>query len=104
LILPPEAPKNCGQFNPTLDDFHTNPTKISSTFWVPGITDWWCPQEEKHSMSADLPNVAHNIFSIIPDGVTVEPSVSLSQDVIGLRQSKTTHETLHEKVVVRQSA
>jgi hypothetical protein len=55
-------------------------------------------------MSAHLPNVAHNIFSIIPDGDTVEPSVSLSQDVIGLRQSKTTHETLHEKVVVRQSA
>jgi hypothetical protein len=34
----------------------------------------------------------------------VEASFSLGQDVIGWRQSKTTGETLREKVVVRQFA
>jgi hypothetical protein len=47
-------------------------------------------------------NVAHNIFSTILHGVGVESSVSLGQDVIGWRQTKTTGETQHEKVVVRQ--
>jgi len=45
-----------------------------------------------------------NIFSIIPHGVGVEASFSLGRDVIGWRQSKTTGETLREKVVVRQFA
>jgi hypothetical protein len=48
--------------------------------------------------------VAPDIFSIIPHGVVVEASFSLGQDVIGWRQSKTTGETLREKVVVRQFA
>jgi len=48
--------------------------------------------------------VARDIFSIIPHGVEVEASFSLCRDVIGWRQSKTTGETLHEKVVVRQFA
>jgi len=46
--------------------------------------------------------VARDIFSIIPHGVGVEASFSLGQDVISWRQSKTTGETLREKVVVRQ--
>jgi len=48
--------------------------------------------------------VAHDIFSIIPHGVGVKASVSFVRDVIGWRQSKTTGETLCEKVVVRQFA
>jgi hypothetical protein len=48
--------------------------------------------------------VARDIFSIIPHGVGVEASFSLGRDVIGWRQSKTTGETLREKVIVRQFA
>jgi len=78
--------------------------EISSTFWIPDIPDWWRQQEETHSKYADLSNVARDIFSIIPHGVGVEASFSLGRDVIGWRQSKTTDETLCEKVIVRQFA
>jgi hypothetical protein len=78
--------------------------EISSTFWIPDITDWWRQQEETHSKYADLSNVARDIFPIIPHGVRVETSFSLGRDVIGWRQSKTTGETLREKAVVRQFA
>jgi len=44
------------------------------------------------------------MFSIIPRGVGVEASISLGEDVIGRRQSKTTGRTLRDTVVVRQSA
>ena len=104
LNLPPEAPKNWGQINRNLNDYHSNPREISSTFWIPDITDWWRQQEEMHSKYADLSNVARDIFSLIPHGVGVETSFSLGQDVIGWRQLKTTGETLCEKVVVRQFA
>jgi len=57
-----------------------------------------------HSKYADLFNVAHDKFSIIPHGVWVEASFSLGGDVIGWRQWKTTGETLCEKVMVRQFA
>jgi len=57
-----------------------------------------------HSKYNDLSNVAQDIFSIIPHGVGVEASFSLGRDIIGWRQSKTTGETLREKVVVRQFA
>jgi hypothetical protein len=46
--------------------------------------------------------VAHIIFSIIPYVVRVEASFSIGRDVIGWRQSKTTRETLREKVIVRR--
>jgi len=98
----PELPQNWGQINPNLDDYHSNPMEISSTFWLPDITDWWRQQQETHSKYADLSNVAHDIFSIISHGVGVEASFSLRRDVIGWRQSKTTGETLCKKVVVRQ--
>jgi len=101
---PAEAPKNWGQINPNLNDYHSDPMEISSTFWIPDITDWWRLQEETHSKYADLSNVARDIFSIIPHGVGVEASFSLARDVIGWRQSKITGETLREKVVVRQFA
>jgi len=48
--------------------------------------------------------VGRDKFSIIPQGVEVEASVSIGQDVIGWRQSKMTGEILPEKVIVRQFA
>jgi len=104
LNSPPEAPKYWGQINPNLNDYHSDPMEIRSTFWIPDITDWWRKQEETHSKYADLSNVARDIFSIRPHGVGVEASFSLGRDVVGWRQSKTTSETLREKVVVRQFA
>jgi len=101
---PPESPKNWGQVNRNLDDYHSNPMAISSTFWIPDIAEWWRQQEETHSMYADLSNVARDIFSIIPHGVAVEASFPLGRGVIGLRHSKATGETLRERVVVRQYA
>jgi len=104
LNSPPEAPKNWGQINPHLNDYHSDAMEISSTFWMPDITDWWPQQEETSSKYADLTNVACDMISIIPHGVGVEASFSLGRDVIGWRKSKTTGETLCEKVVVRQFA
>jgi hypothetical protein len=75
---------------------------ISSSLWIPDITDWWRQQEEMHSKYSDLSNVARDIFSIIPHGVRADASLSLGRDVIGYRQSKTTGQTIHEKAVVRQ--
>ena len=57
-----------------------------------------------HSKYADLSNVARNIFFIIHHGVGVEASSSLGREVIGWTQLKTTGETLHKRVVVRQFA
>jgi len=102
LNSPPEAPKNWGQINPNLNDYHSDPMEISSTLWIPDVTDWWRQLEETHSKYADLSNVACDIFSIIPPGVGVEASFSLGRDVIAGTQSKTTGETLRKKVVVRQ--
>jgi len=100
----PEATKKWGQINPNLNDYHSDPMEIGSTLWIPDITDWWRQQEETHSKSTDLSNVARDIFSIIPHGVGVEASFSLGQDVIGWRQSRTAGKTLRERVVVRQFA
>jgi len=104
LNPPPEAPKNCGRIHPNLNDYHSDPMVISSTLWIPDITDWWRQQEETHSKYSDLSNVARDIFSIIPHVVGVEARFSLGWDVIGWRQSKTTGGTLREKVVVREFA
>jgi len=82
LKSPPEAPRNWGQINPNLNDYHSDPREISSTFWIPDITDWWRQQEEMHSKYTDLSNVARDIISIIPHGVGVEASFSLGRDVI----------------------
>jgi len=104
LSSPPEAPKNWGQINSNLNQYHSDPMEISSTFWIPDITDWWRQQEETHSKYVDLSNVAQDLFSIIPHGVGVEASLSLGRGVIGWRLSKPSGETLREKVVVRQFA
>jgi len=49
LNSPPEAPKNWGQINPNLNDCHSDPMEISSSLWLPHVTDWWRHQEETHS-------------------------------------------------------
>jgi hypothetical protein len=102
LNSPPEEPKNWGQINLNLNDYHADPTEISSTFWIPDRTVWWPHQEETHSKYADLSSVACDIFSIIPHAVGVEASFSLGRDIIGWRQSKMTCKTLREEVFVRQ--
>jgi hypothetical protein len=48
LNSPNEAPNNWGQINPNLNDYHSDPMEISSTFWIPDITDWWRRQEKTH--------------------------------------------------------
>jgi len=101
LNSPPEATTNWGQINPNLNDYLSEPMEISIPFCIPDITDWWRQQEETHSKFSDLSNMARDIFSIIPHGVGVEASFSLGQHVTGWSQSKTTGETLREKVVVR---
>jgi hypothetical protein len=83
LISLPKESKNWGQIDPNLNDYHSDPMQISSTFWILDITDWWRQQEETHLKYADLSNVAHDLFSIIPHGVGVQASSSLGWDVIG---------------------
>jgi len=36
---PHVAPKNWGQINPSLNNYHSNPMRMSITFWLPDITD-----------------------------------------------------------------
>jgi hypothetical protein len=104
LNSPPESTKNWRKVNPNVNDYHSDPMEISSTLWLPDITDWWRQQEETHSKYADRSNVACDIFSIILHGVGVEASFSLGRYVIGGRQSTTTGETHREKVIIRQFA
>jgi len=81
LNTQPESPKNWGQVNPNLDDYHSDPMEISSTFWITDIAECWQQHEETHSKYADLSNVAHDIVTIIPHGVRVEASSSFGQDL-----------------------
>jgi len=104
LNSPPELPQNRGQIHPILTDYHSDEMEISSTFWLPDITDWCQQQEELHSKYTNLSNVARDIFSIIPHGVRVEASSTLGRDVIRWWQSNTTGGTLCKMVVVRQFA
>jgi len=100
----PEAPNTWGQINPNLNDHHSDPMEISSTFSLLDMTDGRRQQQEMTCRYTDLSNVEPDIFSIIPLGVGVEASLSLGRDGIGWRQSKTTAESLHRKVVLRQFA
>jgi len=77
LKSPPEATNNWGQIMPNLNDYHSDPMPISSTFWIPDITDWWRQQEERYSKYADISNVADDIFSILRHVVRVEASFSV---------------------------
>jgi len=104
LNLLPESPKNWGQFNPNLDNYHSDAMAISSTLRIPDITDWWWQPEETQSRYTNLSNVAADIFCIIPHGIEAEASFSLARDVIGWTQSRTTGGTLRKKVIVRHIA
>jgi len=37
----PESTNNWGHVHPNLNDYHSDPREISSTCWLPDITDWW---------------------------------------------------------------
>jgi hypothetical protein len=104
LNSPPESPALFGQQRPAQSDYLADPQSLSATFWRPDVTARWKQQEETYSKYADLANVARDIFSIMPHGVGVESSFSLGRDVIGWRQTRTTGDSLREKVVVRQFA
>jgi hypothetical protein len=80
---PPKSPKNWEQINPNLNDYHADPIEISSTLWIPDVTDWWRQQVEANSKYAELSNVARVIFPIILDVVGVELSFSVGRDVMG---------------------
>jgi hypothetical protein len=81
LNLPTKTPKTWGQINPNLNDYHSDPMEMSSTFWKPHITNWWQQQAETLTMYTDLSNLAGDIFYIIPHDVGVEASLSLGRDV-----------------------
>ena len=83
LNSPPEVLKNWGQLNSNLNDDHSFPIEISSTFSLPDTIDWWRRQEEKHSKYADLSQAARDKSSIILPGVAVLASISLGRDGIG---------------------
>lgn len=101
---PLEHPANWGQINPYLNDYLTDPLALSGAFWRADAADWWRQQEESHTKYADLANVARDIFSVMPHGVGVEASFSLGRDIIGWRQTRTSADSLRQKVVVRQFA
>jgi len=61
LNSPPEAPKHWGQINPNRNDYHSDPIEISSTFWLPDITDWWHQQEE-HTQSTPISPMWHTTY------------------------------------------
>jgi len=100
----PVLQKNRGQVDRILNDYYTDPMEISSILLIQHITDWWCQQEEIHSKYADISNVAPHIFSITQHHVRVEASFSVSPDIIGWMQSKTTGKTYWKKVIARQFA
>jgi hypothetical protein len=83
---PSKLPQNWEQINQKLNDYHSDPMEISSTYWLPDIIDWWPQHENTHPKYAYLSNVLCDIFWIIPHGVRVESSCSLGRDVIGWRQ------------------
>jgi len=97
----PESPKNWEQVNLNYNDYHYDPMEIRSTFWKMHIIDRWCQHEEMHSKYTDLSKVTRHIICITQPGVGVDASCSLGQVVICWRQSKTTGQTLGEKVIVR---
>jgi len=70
----PVLTQNWGQINPNPNDYHTDPMQISSTLWIPDITDWGCQQEGMQSMYPDLSNVVCDIFSLILQVVGVKAS------------------------------
>jgi hypothetical protein len=74
LNSPPETPINSGQIKSHLNDYHSDPMEISSTFWILDIMDWWQQQEKTQSKYADLSSVVRDIFTNITHGVGVVSS------------------------------
>ena len=72
-----ESPMTWGQVDPNRDDYHSDPSDISCTFWLPDITDRWYQQKKTHSNYADLSNITSDIISIIPHAVGVDAKFSL---------------------------
>jgi len=62
---PPKAPKNWRRIDPNLNDYHSDPMEIGSTFQFPDITNCWRWLEETHPKYADLSDVARDKFSIL---------------------------------------
>lgn len=100
----PELPQIWGQIHPNHTDYNSNAMQIGRTFLLRNITDRWHQQEEMNSKYAFHSNVARDVFCIIPPAVVVEARCSLGGEVISKRQSTTTSETLHRKVVIKQCA
>jgi hypothetical protein len=46
LNSPPEMANYWGQINPNQNDDPSDTIEISSTCYIPDITDWWCQQQE----------------------------------------------------------
>jgi len=67
----------------SVNDYHSDPMEITSTLWIPYVTELWNQQEEMHSNYTDLSNVAWDIFSITAHGVGVEGSFALRRDING---------------------
>jgi hypothetical protein len=75
LNSPPEPPKNRGQIYPNLDDYHSNPMEISSTFSIPDITNWWRQQEE-HQQNVNRSGSHTQTSQTLPQTSPVLPSNS----------------------------
>jgi hypothetical protein len=77
---------NWWRISANINDYHSDGIEMSSTFWIPEITNWWRQQRETHSEFAVHINDAQDIFSVIPHDVAVEASSSLGQNIISWRQ------------------
>jgi len=83
LYSPPESPKNWGQVDHTLSDYHSDTLEMRITFWIPDITNCWRQPGKVYSKYVNLCNVPCDRFSIIPHAISLEVSYSIGQDVIG---------------------
>lgn len=88
------------QIDPNLNNYHSDLTGIGRTLWILDITDLWPRQGETQSKYANHHlNLGCDISCIMPHCVGVESTLSLVVDVITWWQSKSTGETVREKVV-----
>jgi hypothetical protein len=60
---PPKLPHNWGQINLNLNDYNSDPMEISSTLWLPNITDWWWQQED-YTQSMPISPMWHVVYSL----------------------------------------
>jgi len=102
LNSPPEAQNHWEQLNPNIDEYHVDPMAISTTFWLPNLTNWWLQQDETQSKKADHFNVPWDVCAIIPHGVGVQASCSLGRHVIAYCGLNPTGETLCGNVIIRK--